>query len=411
MEIKSPPYDLELETAILGACVLFSNSIDTAADICTQCKVEDFYKPDHKIIFKAFKELVAQNIIPDIEIVFRAIRNKIHSLDNWLAVTSVFSDSNYKHAIKDLKKLSQLRKIILVSQNVIGSAYEQESPENLISKIESELFQLSENESFTARPFMEYANRVIKDFDKYSKSEYQLGIKSIDKRLMWHRGEYYILGGQPGAGKSSFEIFCMETIAKQEPVLFFSQEMSGEKVAYRAAIGRGKYFDGVEKFKLGIKDFEGLPIYIDPTPALTLFEMRSKLMRYIKRFGIKFVGLDYIQLAEGTGDNETARITSLSKGIMALAKETDTTWLVISQLNTEGYSGRPTKANLRGSRQLAQDARGIYFLYQDPDDRGTDIVNFYCDKQNNGEAGWDVRLFFNRAANRLGELAPENTGY
>ena len=55
-DVRTPPHSIEAEQAVLGGLLLDSQSWDNVADVL---RSEDFYRPDHRIIFDAIGKFAA----------------------------------------------------------------------------------------------------------------------------------------------------------------------------------------------------------------------------------------------------------------------------------------------------------------------------------------------------------------
>ncbi len=408
--IRVLPHDGEVEVAVLGAMCI--GDMDAALLVSEKLSVNDFYHSKHKDLFEIFSALVTEGVEPDVTVVNARIKSHDRlSLADVVPVFDVFTAANLEQNIQTIKNYAHLRRIIRTSQDAIDQAFEADvNAAAVVQNIEREIFQLSERES-NSRHITGWMDPLIEDFDRFTRSDVRCGIGDIDEKLMWHYGLMYVIAGAPGSGKSSFVNQVLATISREVPVLYFSQEMIGEMVALRVGLSEGdKELPGMyDRWHDGMERLKTRRFFVDDSSSLTMQQLRAKALRAIRRDGVKVFAVDYLQLATGPGDNQMERETNLSKGIAALAKETRTLWLVISQLRKEGYveGKRPSMADLRGSGQIVQDARGIYFLYL-ADEAQENQVTFYCEKQNLGAAHWKRSLYFDRQFNRFANLSKRN---
>jgi len=404
MENRVPPQGITLEQSILGACFLENENAVKIIDLLSE---DDFYKYDHRIIFNGIFQTVKDGREIDI-ITFQPYVNK---LTDPLALTNViseFTDYNLDGKIEELKRYSQLRKIIKYCSNITARAYEQESiPADLINELERDLFVFTESQDGHVKRIDEYTDFIINNFGMFYRSQYKTGITDIDKNIMIHDGLTYILAGEPGSGKTSFTLNFLTDLAMNNkiPTAIFSQEASGEMLNYRLGFtyGKGKEFD---RYASGADKLHGINFYVDDTAILTPYKLRAKALRMIKKYGIKVFGLDYLQLMDAPGENQNVRVANMSKAIKALAKETNTVWFVLSQLTKKGLDKEPDKGDLRDSGQIAQDARGIYLLFVEDKEQDS-IVTFKCDKQSYGSTNWKERIYFDRENNKFANLNHE----
>ena len=61
--LHTPPHSLEAEQAVLGGLLLDTQAWDQVGDSVV---ADDFYRPDHRLIFDAIGELVAESKAIDV---------------------------------------------------------------------------------------------------------------------------------------------------------------------------------------------------------------------------------------------------------------------------------------------------------------------------------------------------------
>ena len=159
-----------------------------------------------------------------------------------------------------------------------------------------------------------------------------------------------------------------------------------------------------------IKDLEKAPIYVDDTPAISIFEFRAKCRRLKQKFDIQAVVIDYLQLMTGSKDSGSREqeVSNISRSLKSVAKELDIPVIALSQLNrsVEMRSGnkRPQLSDLRESGAIEQDADLVLFIHRseyygiDVDEEGNSlkgIAEIIVAKHRNGPVG-DIQLKFIR---------------
>lgn len=165
-------------------------------------------------------------------------------------------------------------------------------------------------------------------------------------------------------------------------VAFFSLEMSSLQLVNRLISMETEIAS--EKLRKGqLEDYEwqqlhaqvdklsNVPLYIDDTPGISIFELRAKCRRLKMQHDIQMVIIDYLQLMTGGGDNKGNReqeISMISRGLKGLAKELNVPVIALSQLSraveTRGGSKRPQLSDLRESGAIEQDADIVSFIYR-----------------------------------------------
>lgn len=222
-------------------------------------------------------------------------------------------------------------------------------------------------------------------------------------------GELILIAGRPSQGKTALAMQCVEfAAAGGVPCGVFSMEMSRRSLALRLALGRAKIennrFRNREKVPLTDDELarlreaydylDTLPIYVDDRPGLRSEQMLEAATVWKKEFDVGLIMQDYIQLAEGDGDNRQEIVGKTGRDLKIIARDLSVPVIALSQLN-RGIEGResrkPRMSDLRDSGQLEQTADTIImFAYPNaPDDDLDDIraVEMHVVKQRNGPTG------------------------
>jgi replicative DNA helicase len=201
----------------------------------------------------------------------------------------------------------------------------------------------------------------------------------------WQRSDLLILAARPGMGKTAFVLALARNAAVdfKKPVALFSLEMSRTQLVMRLISGEAELTN--EKLKRGklenhewhqldtrVRELSEAPLYIDDTPALSIFELRAKARRLKANHDIQMIIIDYLQLmtagSEVKGGNREQEISMISRSLKGIAKELDIPVVALSQLsrNVEqrGSSKVPQLSDLRESGAIEQDADMVMFIYR-----------------------------------------------
>jgi replicative DNA helicase len=192
-----------------------------------------------------------------------------------------------------------------------------------------------------------------------------------------------VIAARPGMGKTAFVLSMARNVAVdfQHPVAVFSLEMSSVQLVNRLISGeaeipaqdirRGKFSKKeFEQFFQRTKKLQEAPLFIDDTPALSIFELRAKCRRLKQQHNIQLIIIDYLQLMSsgGKGGNREQEISNISRSIKEIAKELDVPIIALSQLSrsveNRGGDKRPMLSDLRDSGAIEQDADIVTFIYR-----------------------------------------------
>ena len=202
----------------------------------------------------------------------------------------------------------------------------------------------------------------------------------------WQNSDLVIIAGRPAMGKTAFALSMAKNIAadQRRPMAFFSLEMSGVQLTNRlisnvCEISGKKILNGQldrdewDRFDKRIRNLLDAPLYIDDTPGLSVFELRTKAMRLVREHKIELIMIDYLQLMNANGmrfNNRQEEVSTISRSLKGLAKELNIPIIALSQLNrgVEGREGpegkRPQLSDLRESGAIEQDADMVVFVHR-----------------------------------------------
>lgn len=226
----------------------------------------------------------------------------------------------------------------------------------------------------------------------------------------WRRGALYYAGARPGVGKSILGLNAAVDMARRGfPSCVFSMEMTVEELHHRMLSHVGSvdatYLQKRSKKLLdpdvwtALSDasahIAALPMVIDDTPVQTLSSIRAQLRSTQRLLGpLGLVVVDYVQIMEAvrSRENRQQEVSGISRGLKVLAKDFDVPVLVLSQLNRNGASGKPSMTDLRESGSLEQDGDVVMLLHVDDD--APDTMEITIPKNRHGRAGSNADLYY-----------------
>ncbi|MCD4730392.1 MAG: replicative DNA helicase [Bacteroidales bacterium] len=430
---RVPPQAIDLEEAVLGALMLEQNALTAVIDILNP---EVFYKEAHQTIYAAIHRLFAKSEPIDILTVTNELKSsgELELVGGAYSITQltnrVASTANIEYHARIISQKYIQRELIKISSDIIKDAFEDTTDVfDLLDKAEKNLFAVSENNFRREYDSMQTLVRdAIKDIQAARDHEGNLrgipsGFTDLDRITAgWQKSDLIILAGRPGMGKTAFVLSMARNIAVDFniPVAFFSLEMSSIQLVTRLISSETQLrADKLKKGNLENYEWEQLnakigklvdaPLFIDDTPALSIFELRAKCRRLKAQHNIQMIIVDYIQLMSLGGDNKGNReqeISTISRSLKALSKELDIPVITLSQLNrsveTRGGSKRPILSDLRESGAIEQDADMVCFIYRpeyykiDHDEQGNStrgMAELIIAKHRNGALA-DVKMQF-----------------
>ncbi|NRB41880.1 MAG: replicative DNA helicase [Pseudomonadales bacterium] len=439
-----PPHSVEAEQSVIGALLLANERWDDVADIITS---DDFYRPDHRQIFRAM-ELLVEGESP-IDVV--TLADKLHSIDELDTVGGLPyltelahntpSAANVRAYGKVVQEKSLSRELLLTANHIEQITRNPEGREasDLIAEAERQLIAISENRAKEGgprdiNPILKATVEQIESMvaNQGTLSGLSSGFTDLDKMTNGlHRSDLIIVAARPAMGKTTFAMnlveACLLKNGDPKPCIVFSMEMSAEQLMMRlvsaigridaGAIKRGTLQDDDwPKLSNAVQKMKDLPLYIDDTPGINPTDLRSRVRRIARQHGgMGMIMVDYLQLmtVSGRSEGRTAEISEISRSLKGLAKEFDCPVIALSQLNRsleQRPNKRPIMSDLRESGAIEQDADIIMFIYRDeiydedsPDKGKAEII---LGKHRSGETG-TVHLQFIGRYTRFDNLTPE----
>ncbi|MDP8290178.1 MAG: replicative DNA helicase [Candidatus Susulua stagnicola] len=436
---KIPPQNIEAEMATLGAMLIDEKVI---AEILEFIDDRSFYKREHQIIFKSIISLFDVRKKVDILTVSEALSKKkvLEKAGGSVYLTTladfVPTSANAAHYAKIVKEKEILRSLIGGANEIADLVYkDQEEVSGILDKAEKLIFEISDRR---VEGSYVHIKDIIKDGIELIESLYHkksrvtgipTGFKDFDlKTAGLQNGDLIIAAGRPSMGKSAFVTSMAGYIAVEEkiPVAIFSLEMSKEQLMQRFLCAQAKVeINRVRTGFLAPSEWPILtnaagklseaPIYIDDTPALNIFEIRSKARRLKAHHDVKLILIDYLQLIRGMrrGDNRQQEISDISQSLKALAKELNVPVIAVSQLSraVESREGhRPKLSDLRESGAIEQDSDVVVLLFREeyykPTDENRGIADVIIAKQRNGPVG-TIQLTFLKEYTKFVDISRE----
>ena len=391
------PQALEMEKAVLGALMIDKEAYGV---VCETLRPESFYEPRNQMVYTAIRDLSMSEKPVDVLTVTEQLA-KLGMLEEvggpgYVAELSsrVASSANIEYHANVIAQKSLARQLISFASVIETKAFDETvDVEELMQEAEGSLFELSQRnmkKDYTAiDPVISQALKVLTA--AAANTDGLTGIstgyyKLDDITSGWQNSDLVIIAGRPAMGKTSFALSMAKTIAAdlRVPMAFFSLEMSNVQLVNRlisnaCEIEGSKILNGQlkpdewDRLDKRINNLLGAPLYIDDTPGLSVFELRTKARRLVREHGVKLIMIDYLQLMNANGMRFSSRqeeVSTISRSLKGLAKELDIPVLALSQLNRglesrEGNEGkRPQLSDLRESGAIEQDADMVVFVHR-----------------------------------------------
>src|SRR5882672_2084153 len=447
--LKVPPHSVEAEQSLLGALLLDNQAFDRIADLVTG---EDFYRDDHRRIFRHLSKLIEHAKPADVVTVAESIEAS-EDKDRTGGPAYLGSLAQNTPSALNIRRYAELvrersiqRRLIQVATEIAESALAPSGKEvgQMLDEAETRILEVGERgqrgtqgfesiQPVLARVF-ERIDHLYRQENKSDVTGLPTGFADLDEKTAGlQQGDLVIVAGRPSMGKTAFALNMAEHVAVGNgvPVAIFSMEMGATQLAMRllgsiARVDQHKMRTGRlndeewSRLSTAMGKLHDAPIFIDETAALNSLELRTRARRIHRQCGkLGLVMVDYLQLmsapSSSQGENRATEISEISRSLKALAKELGAPVVALSQLNRAletRNDKRPMMSDLRESGAIEQDADLILFIYRDevyypekPESKGTAEV--IIGKQRNGPIG-KIDLTFLGEHTRFEDRARDN---
>lgn len=423
MNKQTPLFSIDAERSVLGSLLLKPELFEDVSEIvCT----DDFFKPDHKVIFDAICDLAAAG--EEIDVITAGEQlSRVGQLEYVGGVARLMDiieqtpgTSNAISYAEIVKEHSRVRALAIAAGQISARTHEREgmTSEEMLEEAERVLSSLSNNDQKAGE--FESIGSILKGTvdnidERFNSGESVTGIKTglSDLDAMTNGlqdTDLIILAGRPGMGKSSKAMNIAENAAINENkvVAVFSLEMPKKQLAERmiSSIGRidqnriktGKFEpDDFDRMMGAVKKLKDSKLFIDDTAGISPSYARSKLKKIEREHGsVDLVVIDYLQLMQikGYKEGRTNEVSEISRDLKAIAKEFNCPVIALSQLNRSletRPNKRPINSDLRESGSIEQDADIIMFVYRDEvyneDSPYKGVAEIIIGKHRNGPIG------------------------
>ena len=430
--LKLPPHSIEAEQSLIGGLLIDNHAWDRIGDVVRET---DFYRDDHRRIFRHIGKLIQLGRPADVVTVYESIEasNEVDQTGGLGYLGEIAnatpSAANIRRYAEIVRERAILRQLVTVGDEIAGNALNPAGRDvkTLLDDAEQRIFQIAEagnrsNNGFV--PIQPLLGEVVERMEALLARDSQsditgvaTGFADLDRMTSGLQpGDMIVVAGRPSMGKTAFALNIAEHVVVELrlPVAIFSLEMSGPQLATRflSSVGRidqtklrtGRLTDDEwDRMTVALGKLHEAPIHIDESGAINSTDLRARARRLHRQFGkLGLIIIDYLQLMSSNrdGENRATEISEISRSIKALAKELQVPIIALSQLSRkveERTDKRPLMSDLRESGAIEQDADIILMMYReeyykkDTQDKG--MAEVIIGKHRNGPTG-DVRLTF-----------------
>ncbi len=392
---RVPPQSLDAEQATLGAMLMERDAIARVVDVIDP---EDFYSPQHTMLYRAMIDLFNDSEPVDVVTLQARLQDRgqleeiggtpyLAALQD--AAPTAAAISHYAKIVREKSTLRALNKAADTIRGLVQAAGD-EDVENIVDHCEQEIFSVGERTIAPAfTPIRELLGETYDRIDEMQQSHRPgtgllTGYDDLDGYLSGLQpSDLIVIAARPSMGKTALalNIACYVARTEDKTVALFSLEMAKEQLALRilcseAGVNQQSVRQGyiergdMDRIAIAASDLYKAPIYLDDTPTMTVLQIRGKARRLRAERGLDLIVVDYLQLVSGYGrfENRNQEISQVARSLKALARELRVPVLALSQLSraveARGHPRRPLLSDLRESGSIEQEADVVAFIYR-----------------------------------------------
>lgn len=396
-----PLYSVEAEMGSLGSMLLSERA---AEEVATLLQEEDFYRPAHRMIFRAMKALLVANKPIDFLTLREELTARGHLADiggedfliNVAEFTPSPANSGYYAGI--VQDRATQRRLEQAGRKIVGLVHDPDfdSVDQMVDAAEQEVFEVGRRSlGKYFQSVRTLATEVFQDVDRFVESGKpmtgtKVGFTDLDRMTTgFYPGNFIVVGARPAMGKTSLVLDFAINMAREAQrsggkgaIAIFSLEMTSIELVRRMvsmmsgvsgmALKADKPLSEWQYGKLAdaCDALYSLPIFIDDFSDVTPLEMRGKCRRLKAEHGLSMIVIDYLQLIKGNAktENRVQQISEIARACKSMAKELEVPVVALSQLSRAVENRddkRPQLADIRESGSIEAEADLVMLLYRE----------------------------------------------
>jgi replicative DNA helicase len=416
--IRVPPHSVDAEQAVLGGLMLSQSALDRIASVITEA---DFYRKDHRLIFRAISELDAKGQPYD------AV-----TLGDWFDanhLAETVGGSNYVIQLANntpgaanivahaqiVRDKSLLRQIIDAGSEIAGDGFAPEgrSAQEILDATILRLMAMQRIETqaeYTAKQAVKkaYDAMTAAHLNGGALNTIPTGLIDLDKLLGgFHPGDLIVIGARAAMGKTAMLTgLALHAARKNKPVGLISGEQPAEQMAARMMALSGNV--EATKFRTGMfeewewphvtrafSEVTKLPIWILDRSSPSIAEVQRVARRWKQQNGIEALYVDYLQRLEAPGERRWESVGVAVRGLKNLARDLAIPVIVLAQVSRQVETRKvpePRMGDLSDSSEIEKESDQVLMLYRDeyynPDSDKKGIAKIIIEKNRHGQTGF-----------------------
>jgi replicative DNA helicase len=384
----------EAERSVLGAILLDSNAYDEAASM--GLVADDFSLDSHRVIYRAMSVLAeSSSAIDTVTLISYLDQHKQLEKVGDVAYISGLLDGlpdrpSIKYYVRIVLEQAARKKVLHACETTAIGLQQEMNSGDAIEYLTDQMLQVQTgSDEAPARRVIEFTDAAYEEWVELSERDGDLvglstGVPSLDLATTGIReAELWVYAGRTGDGKTNLAVQSVAASCRVGiPAAIFSIEVTKEALLQRLWAGEGRVDFKHLRFprrldaetKMNIKramlEVRKWPLFVIEESGIQLSKLIAKAKLLIRREKVKLIVVDYVQLVSTHGRDEYEKLTKISHGLMALAKDTGVPVIAVSQLTRPkdgNENQRPSIFNLKESGSIENDAHVVVLIYRPVD--------------------------------------------
>jgi replicative DNA helicase len=384
--LRIPPQSAEAEQSVVGGLMLAPNRLQDVKALLSEA---DFYRRDHRLIYRAILELAGKGQPFDAVTLGEWFEAGGHSEaiggTGYLIelASNTPSAANIKAYAEIVREKALLRKLIEAGTEIVQSGF---SPEGRTAvEVHSEamrgLLEIRPEIAKAVDTMRDGLRGMVEDMTRWydgGGTVAKFGVESLDELIGgMEGGDLVLLGARPSMGKTALALQAAVTSGR---TLIASMEMASRKLAARLTAHVGKLpsnwirkpADAPEgalaRVTAASAEASKLPILIYDR-RLTVDAFCALARKLHSEEPLALVIADHLDLfLRANKRRDDLELGEITKALKSLAKELNAPVLLLVQLNRGVESRtdkRPVMSDIREAGGAEQDADIVVMLYRD----------------------------------------------
>lgn len=431
MGLRVPPSSVDAEQSVLGGLMLAPDRIDA---VSARLEEGDFYRRDHRMIYRAMLELSRRGTPCDaITLGEWFVRNDFDTVEPAYLMTlanDTPSAANIDAYARIVREKAMRRRLIDVATQMVEQAYgvEQDATELVdggIARLMG-MQHVEQNTEYTLRQALTIAYEAAEAAKARGGKipGIPTGLTELDDVLGGlHNSDLIVVGARPSMGKTALLLNmalgddgAAGLFSTEQPVVQIGSRLLAIEGGVNASRLRNGSHDEEDLGRLAnaVGNLMGRELMISDRAGLTIGELQRTARRWKQKHGIKRLLVDYVQRVKGN-DPRMSRIDQVGEvaiGLKDIARELGIPVVALAQVNREVEkrpNKRPNMGDLANSSEIEKEADQVLMLYRDEvyndDSQDKGIAEISVEKNRHGPTGF-IRAAWQAETMRFRDFAP-----